>query len=223
MTEGAAMAVFFINMEKMITAITPQKKNPRRVNIYLDGEFAFGISNTVAAWLQVGQKLDDKRIDDLISRDEREVAFQRAMHYAAYRMRSEKEMEDKLSSYGYGDEVISDVMDRLKALGVVDDQVFAGNWVESRVSFHPRSKRQIAYELRHKGIADEIITAVLPNSADESQLAYRLGMKYAPRLKDAEWEIFRRKLGSYLVRKGFAYEIVKNVTAQIWEEQGNTN
>jgi regulatory protein len=210
-------------MEKTITAITPQKKNSRRVNIFLDGEFAFGISNTVAAWLRVGQKLDEKKVDDLISRDEREVAFQRAMHYSGYRMRSEKEMEDKLTSYGYGVDVISDVMTRLRSLSVIDDQAFAGSWVENRVSFHPRSKRQIAYELRHKGIADEIITTVLSNTADENQLAYRIGMKYASRLKDAEWEIFRKKLGSYLLRKGFSYEIVKAVTVQIWEEHGNTN
>jgi regulatory protein len=210
-------------MEKTITAITPQKKNSRRVNIFLDGEFAFGISNTVAAWLRVGQKLDEKKVDDLISRDEREVAFQRAMHYSGYRMRSEKEMEDKLTSYGYGVDVISDVMTRLRSLSVIDDQAFACSWVENRVSFHPRSKRQIAYELRHKGIADEIITSVLSNTADENQLAYRIGMKYASRLKDADWEIYRKKLGSYLMRKGFSYEIVKAVTAQIWEEHGNTN
>ena len=210
-------------MEKTITAITPQKKNSRRVNISLDGEFAFGLSNTVAAWLQVGQKLDEKRVDELILRDEREVAFQRGMHYSGYRMRSEKEMEEKLSSYGYGDDVISDVMTRLRSLGVVNDQFFTQNWVENRVSFHPRSKRQIAYELRRKGIADELIASVLSNSVDENQLAYRLGMKYASRLKDAEWEIFRKKLGSYLLRKGFSYEIVKAVTVQIWEEHGNTN
>jgi regulatory protein len=114
-------------------------------------------------------------------------------------------------------------MTRLRSLSVIDDQAFARSWVENRVSFHPRSKRQIAYELRHKGIADEIITSVLSNTADENQLAYRIGMKYASRLKDADWEIYRKKLGSYLMRKGFSYEIVKAVTAQIWEEHGNTN
>ncbi len=50
------MAVFFME-ERRITSLKVQKKNPNRVSIYLDEEFAFGVSRIVAAWLHVGQDI----------------------------------------------------------------------------------------------------------------------------------------------------------------------
>ncbi len=52
-------------MVQRITAIEPQQKNPQRVNIYLDGEFAFGLAAVVAAWLKVGQELGEEKIASL--------------------------------------------------------------------------------------------------------------------------------------------------------------
>ncbi|PIZ25955.1 MAG: hypothetical protein COY47_03135, partial [Chloroflexi bacterium CG_4_10_14_0_8_um_filter_57_5] len=63
-----------------ITAIKPQKKNPRRVNVYLDGEFAFGLSKLIAAWLKVGQTLPEEKIASLQAEDERETVYQKALH-----------------------------------------------------------------------------------------------------------------------------------------------
>ena len=48
---------------KKITGIQAQKRSPNRVNIYLDGEYAFGLAQIVAAWLRVGQELDEKKIE----------------------------------------------------------------------------------------------------------------------------------------------------------------
>ena len=67
-------------MSKTITAIKVQKKNQDRVNIYLDGEFAFGLARIVAAWLRVGQELEDSKIDQLQAEDEHEKAYQRALN-----------------------------------------------------------------------------------------------------------------------------------------------
>ena len=49
-------------MNHRITAIQAQKRNPQRVSVFLDGEFAFGLSRIVAAWLAVGQEISDEKI-----------------------------------------------------------------------------------------------------------------------------------------------------------------
>ena len=67
-------------MTKEITAITPQKRNTRRLNISLDGEFAFSLDRLTAAWLKVGRKLSQQEIATLQEKDEQEVAFTRALH-----------------------------------------------------------------------------------------------------------------------------------------------
>jgi regulatory protein len=75
-----------------ITAIEPQQKNPQRVNVYLDGEFAFGLASIVAVWLKPGQELSEEKAAQLKADDEREVAYQKALHFISYRPRSSAEV-----------------------------------------------------------------------------------------------------------------------------------
>ena len=83
-------------MERKITALQAQKRNPQRVNVYLDGEFAFGLSRITAAWLQIGQVLSEEKIVELQAADEIEVAYQKALHYLSFRTRSEDEVRKNL-------------------------------------------------------------------------------------------------------------------------------
>src|SRR5262245_14647340 len=86
------------NMTK-VTAIEIQKRSPNRVNVYLDGEFAFGLARIVAAWLKVGQDLDEKKIEQLQAEDARERALQQAILFLSYRVRSESEIRRNLRKH----------------------------------------------------------------------------------------------------------------------------
>ena len=52
-------------MNQKITALKAQKRNPNRVNVYLDGNFAFGVARIVAAWLNIGQELSPEKVASL--------------------------------------------------------------------------------------------------------------------------------------------------------------
>ena len=66
------MAPGCVCLMKKITAIVVQKRSPNRVNIYLDGEFAFGLARIVAAWLRTGQELSEEKIEQLQAEEARE-------------------------------------------------------------------------------------------------------------------------------------------------------
>ena len=66
------MALGCVCLMKKITALQVQKRNPNRVNIHLDGEFAFGVARIVAAWLRIGQELSEEKIGQLQAEDGRE-------------------------------------------------------------------------------------------------------------------------------------------------------
>jgi regulatory protein len=99
---------------RRITALKLQKRNKERVNVYLDGEFAFGLARIVAAWLQVGQELDEEKIAALLAQDGVEVAYQRALKFISYRPRSEKEVEDNLKKHDVPTDTIELIMGRLR-------------------------------------------------------------------------------------------------------------
>lgn len=204
-------------MERKITAIVRQKRNPERVSIFLDEEYAFGLTRIVAAWLQVGQYLSEEKIASLQAEDAREVAYLKAIKYLDYRERSEAEIRIHLNKRDINESVIKDVIDRLLRSGLVDDRRFAANWVENRLEFRPRGRRALFYELRQKGISEEIIQEMLDSINDE-ELAYQAAIKKAKNYQSLEWDDFRKKMLGFLSRRGFSYDITPTIMTRVWNE-----
>ena len=202
-------------MNYKITALKVQKRNPQRVNIYLDGDYAFGLTRLKAAWLHIGQELTDEKIVTLQSEDEHEVAYQGCLKYLDYRVRSENEIYQYLINHKFTEEIIQTVIERLRQSKLVDDTRFAQTWVENRSEFRPRSRRALAMEMRHKGIADELITEALEKLDDEG-MAYQAALKHAGKLDLVDRPEFRRKMSGFLARRGFSYTIIAPVVDRVW-------
>ena len=207
---------------RRITALEPQKKNPQRVNLYLDGEFAFGLAGLVAAWLKVGQELDEAKIAALQAEDEQEAVYQKAIHFLSYRPRSSAEVRQNLTKRGISETLIEETVQRLQRAGLVNDAAFAQAWVENRNTFRPRSKSALRFELRRKGLDEEVIASVLDEKVDEEALAFEAARKYARRLRGLEWPEFRQKLGNFLARRGFSYATAAPVVSEVWKEISQT-
>ena len=202
---------------KKITAISVQKKNPNRVNIYLDGEYAFGVARITAAWLKNGDELSDEKISKLLAEDAREWAYQQALLYLSYRARSEKEIRQNLRKHEMPEEVIEETIERLRKAGLANDNEFAQAWVENRSTFRPRSRRSLAMELRQKGLDDETVHSAV-SGVDEEALAYEAAQKRLGRLKGLEWNEFRKKLSEFLARRGFPYSVIAPIVTRLWSE-----
>jgi regulatory protein len=202
---------------KKITAIVAQKKHSNRVNIHLDGEFAFGLARITAAWLRIGQELDEKKIEQLQAEDARERALQQALLFLGYRARSESEIRQNLHKHEIPETVIDETLERLRRDGLANDDQFASAWVENRSTFRPRSRRMLALELRQKGLDDEAMKPAL-DKVDDEALAYEAARKRAPRLKSLERNEFRKKLSEFLARRGFPYSVIAPVVTQVWNE-----
>jgi len=206
-----------LQIMKKITAIEVQQRSPNRVNIYLDGEYAFGLARIVAAWLKVSQELDEKKIEQLQAEDAGERALQQAMLFLSYRARSESEIRQNLRKHEIPEAVIDQTLERLRQDGLANDNQFAASWVENRSMFRPRSRRMLAMELRQKGLDDESTQSALQGVDDEA-LAYEAAQKRAARYKDLQWNDFRKKLSDFLARRGFSYSVTSTVVTRIWNE-----
>jgi len=206
-------------MEKEVTAIKAQKRNPNRVNIYLDGEFAFGLSRITAAWLQPGRKLTQVEIDKLVNADDHEVAFQQALHFLSYRARSEREIRKNLAAKGFSEAIIDETIEKCKAGNYVNDLEFAGQWIDNRNTFRPRSPKLLKMELRQKGLPDATIDQALEKvTVPEEELAYKAAQSKAERYQLLDWQSFRTKLGNFLLRRGFSYQVAMQAVKQVWQE-----
>ncbi len=209
-------------MNHKITSLSVQKRNPQRVNVYLDGEFAFGLERIVAAWLQVGQEISDEKIAQLKAEETQEMAYQKALNLLSYRPRSEAEIRKNLQGHSVSDENIEYAVDRLKRSGLLNDNQFARAWVENRNEMRPRSRRALAYELQQRGVDRQVIDQEL-GSIDDEQLEYQAASQRARKLKELEWQEFRQKMYRFLAQRGFDYEAINQVTSRVWAEMHDTD
>ncbi|MCC6607727.1 MAG: RecX family transcriptional regulator [Anaerolineae bacterium] len=200
-----------------ITALTRQKRNPDRINVYLDGTFAFGLAAITAVSLRVGQTLTQSEIDSLQGSDLEEKAKEVALRFIEYRPRSTAETRQHLLKKEYPEDVVTRVIERLTAVELLNDATFARYWVEQRQTFKPRSQLAIQQELRQKGVERQAIDAAL-DGVDEVSAATKAAEPKARRWQGLPEEEFRKKVGSFLQRRGFSYDIVKEATAALWEE-----
>jgi len=205
-------------MSGVITALKLQTRNKDRVNVYIDGRFAFGLAAIEAARLRRGQWLSDDEIAALQDRDEVHRAHENALHYLEYRPRSVEEVRRHLKGKGTAPDVIEQVIARLLNAGLLDDRAFARYWLENRSDLRPRGERALRQELRLKGISDEIIAEILSEGHDEDEAAYRAAVVQARKVRTADPLEFRRKMEAHLVRRGFSYELAREATARVWRE-----
>jgi len=204
-------------MAGRITALKYQKRRRDRVSVYLDGRFAFGVPEIVAARLAVGQSLSEAEIEALHEHGSVEEAYNWALDYLSYRPRSQAEIASYLQRHDIPDTQAEVVVERLKAAGLLDDEAFAQYWVENRERFRPRGSRALRYELRRKGIGQEAIDQAL-EGVDPSAGAYQAAARKAQQLKHLDRPEFYRKLVDYLARRGFDYDVAKEVASRYWSE-----
>ena len=199
-------------MQHKITALRYQKRNRHRVNVYLDGQYAFAVQDTIAGTLRVGQELSADEVTGLQGRDVAEAAYERVLNFLSYRPRSKSEVWSYLKRRAVPEELIPALIERLQTAGLLDDEAFARYWVENRESFRPRGARSLRFELRRKGVDESV--------ANEAAVmdAMRAGGITARRMTTVDYATFRRRLDGFLQRRGFGYSVSKEVVNRLWHE-----
>ncbi len=200
-----------------VTALKVQARNKNRVNVSLDGEFAFGLVKIEAARLRLGQELSEADVARLKATDTTEMVYDKALTLLNSRPRSEAEIRQRLLRKGIAKEQIAAALERLRRAGLVDDAGFARYWVENRATFRPKGKRALRAEMRAKGLPAKEIDRALAD-ADDAAAAAKLAAARAPRLKGLPLPEFKRKLGSYLARRGIDYETISEAVERAWRE-----
>ncbi len=163
----------------IITSIKAQK-NQKRVNIYLDNSFGFGLDleNFIRIGLRVNQRLTENEAKEIIRISELQKSFDKTLRFVMTRPRSLKEVKDYFKRKEIDSSLHKNILERIEKLELLDDQKFAKWWVDQRLEFKHKSKKDITFELRQKGIDTNIIKNVLDDSEiDELKIAKELIVK----------------------------------------------
>jgi len=154
----------------------------------------------------------------LSSRDD---AFSKAKASATrllkIRLRSKKEIADKLALKGIRPAVIRKTVRFFTEAGLLDDRQFARAWIISRLK-KPMGWRRIRRELELKGVNAELIDdecARARNAHDEDEALKKLALRRMRQYREVNKLKAKRRLCDYLIRRGFASAAVYTVIREI--------
>lgn len=141
-------------------------------------------------------------------------ALSEAKNYAyrliKFRLRSERELRDKLEGRGYHQEVIEQVVLSLKKTKMLDDRLFARLWVDSRIKRH-LSLSRLKHELRNKGVENSLIEEAVErhkDSYDERAVIKEIIARRSERMQNLVADKMRSRLFGFLVRRGYSKGLV---------------
>jgi regulatory protein len=207
-----------------ITKIELQKKNKHRYSIFIDDEYAFGVEADVLIHhnLASDKYLSDNEIDEILADDEQKRAKEQAFRYLSNRDHSEKELKQKLKRKGFSDQAIDKVIPDLKNLQFLNDKKFAELFARNRILQKPIGQRQLEFDLKQKGIQNSIIEETLVkiySEFNEAELARRLAVKRIQQLRGKTPIQIKRKTADFLLRRGFEWEIVREIIEELVVDQ----
>ncbi|CAM3089269.1 recombination regulator RecX [Mycobacterium intermedium] len=142
-----------------------------------------------------------------------ELARALCLRLLTARARTRAELAGQLAKRGYPDDISNRVLDRLAAVGLVDDTDFAEQWVQSRRVNAGKSRRALAAELHTKGVDNDIITTVLNGidaGAERARAEQLVRAKLRRESLTDETRVSRRLVGM-LARRGYSQNLACEV------------
>jgi regulatory protein len=208
----------------VITAIERQKRRTRRVNIYIDGTFALGVHENVFVkyGLRKGDQIDERTLNLIRHDDGLNSAKEKALRLLSYRLRSEKELRQRLNDEDFTADVVNQTIIHLRELKLIDDTAFARAFVHDLILKKSAGKTLLSRELGKKGISRAIIEDALRSidSGDEEERATRAAETLLKRYRHSRKQIDPRKqhqrIMAFLMRRGFDFSTINKVTRKLF-------
>lgn len=151
------------------------------------------------------------------------TTYERALTLLEYRARSVDELRRKLIQKGAPKDEVEEALDRLVEQKLLDDADYARQFARTKITGSGASRMRVLQELRHKGVATDVAERALQNLVEEegidasTSIQRVAGKKWAAL---AKLDLFtrRRRLYSFLARRGFSPDEIRATLSQLGGE-----
>jgi len=212
-----------------ITKIEIQKKNLKRYNLYIDGEFKMGIHEDVivSLGLYVNMVIDDHMLEDILMKEVYAKAKADALNYISYRMRSESEVKTKLYELGNTEDMVNVTIDFLYEYGYLNDYEFTKSFIHDKATLSRHSLYRIKHDLKIKGVSSKVIEKAISYYNDQmidfdydnaKVLSLKKYKQLSNKKKYSEYEL-KQRVYQALSQKGFNIYTVKDALEDALNEE----
>jgi len=206
--------------EFVITKVQAQKAK-NRFNIYINDSYAFAVDDSILVKYRLikGKELDKETIEELKVKGEMSKAYQAALHYLNFKMRTEKEIREYLAKKDYSQ--VDAVIERLREHRLINDKEYARSFVRTNYQLKTEGPKKIERSLYAKGLSPDEIAHGLLEYSDEDQLenAKKLTEKTLKRVRNKSNREIEQKIREQLMTKGFDRDIISQALEEMELEQ----
>lgn len=206
-----------------ITDITPQKRHKNRLNVYVDGEFSFGIDEFDAfkLKLKIGKSITEEDISEIKETVILSNAKEYALSLCSARFYTESAVIRKMKEKEFDEWTICETLNFLKEYKFIDDFEYAKKFTQECIDNQKGGKIKIKMQLREKGVAPDIIDEVIENFDFDEYEKESLAQLVAKKL-DGNFDFKNvMKVKRYFISHGFSFDAVdraiKNTTNSLEE------
>ena len=209
----------------IVTKIERQKRNSRRANLFIDGEFAFGIHDEVLlrSGIRKGDHLTEEALQKIRESEELSLARNRALKFLSARLRTEAEVRSDLVEKEFHPGTVDRVVLHLRELRLLDDMRYARAFVHDARLRSALGRILLQKELQRKGVPPSVIQEVLAESTrpeEEEDVAFRAASKLLERYRTSRKSIpperRRARTAQFLARRGFDWQTISEVTKKLF-------
>nr|WP_317357462.1 RecX family transcriptional regulator [uncultured Tyzzerella sp.] len=207
----------------IITKIEKQKNKEKRYSIFIDNQFAFGIDEIDLIYykLKENESLDEDKYNYILNKLLLKRAKDKALKYLSYKMRSKKQVIEKLEQYDFPPNVINKVIKVLEKYNYINDEDFAKAFIKDKLNLKGYGVFKIKYDLKILGIDEQIFEKYLYNDSfiDEEKKAKDLLIKKlkSKNIEDLQYKE-KQKIYAYLARRGFSYDSINKAFNGLLED-----
>ena len=206
----------------VITAITPSTKREGRFDVVADGRplATLSLEAIERLGLTVGTTLSEHTNAAVEHEVQTLRTYDRALNMLAFRARASRELRVALLKKGEPEPYVTAALERLSALGLVNDADYARQFARAKVSGPGLSKRRLQSELFRRGVARDVADAAIgevlsDEAVDEQAIIERVAAKKLRTLSNLDADTRRRRLYAFLARRGYESDDIRRVMAKL--------
>jgi regulatory protein len=201
---------------KIEKIIKHEKKKNRYIVVLEDGSSFEFISEILLKFgLRSGDLIDEKRLEEIFLQGRLFEAKNSSLRLLAKRMRTEKEIIDRLKLKGYNDTIIDLTIKDLKRMRLLDDNDFLERYINDSINLNkPYGKYALSHKLQKLGLNKDLVSEKLNSmikETDEKELALNLAKKKMPSISKYDIQKKKQRIANFLAGRGFNWDTIRKV------------
>ena len=200
-----------------IKKISKKKNNLYQILLSDNTSLSFYDDTIIKYSLLVNRSFDDKTLQEMLAFNNESAAYYKALSYIKAKLRTKKEIEDKLKKLGYTNNVVLNTIKRLEKQKYLNDDIYIKAYISDQVNLTLKGPKKISQELIKLGFKEEIVNTYIDKYSNDlwEEKIIKIINKKIKSNHNLSKKMLINKIKSDLINLGYNLEMINKLLNNI--------